>query len=122
VDNKSYELNGTTVLELAAEGPQLGSDRDAVALVGQAYSHDAQVVVIPVERLSADFFELKTRVAGEILHRLVLYKIRVALLGDVSRHSEESVSFRDFVIESNRGNQIWFVSSVEELGEKLSRA
>lgn len=120
--DRTYELHGTTVLELPAEGPKLTTDRDAVDLVGQAYSHNSQLVVIPKERLSADFFELKTRVAGEMLHRLLLYKIRVAILGDVSRHAEGSISFRDFVIESNRGNQIWFVSSIEELGEKLSRA
>lgn len=120
--DRAYELHGMTVLELSAEGPQLKSDRDAVDLVGQTYSHNAQFVVIPKQRLSADFFELKTRVAGEMLHRLLLYKVRVAILGDVSRHAAESISFRDFVIESNRGNQIWFVSSIEELGERLSHA
>jgi hypothetical protein len=118
--DKSYELHGMPVLELSAEGPPLASDRDAVDLVGTAYGHQAEVLVIPTARLTEDFFQLKTRVAGEMLHRLVLYKLRVAILGDVSRYTEESISFRDFVVESNRGNQIWFVSSVEELGEKLS--
>ena len=91
-------------------------------LVGKTLANYARLLVIPTERLTEDFFQLKTRLAGEILHRLLLYKLRVAILGDVSRYAEESISFRDFVVESNRGNQIWFVSSVEELGEKLSQA
>ena len=118
--DRSYELHGIKVLELSAEGAQLETDRDAVDLVGKAYGDDARLLVIPIQRLGEDFFWLKTRVAGEMLHRLLLYKIHVAILGDVSRHVEESESFRDFVVESNRGNQIWFVSSVEELDEKLS--
>jgi hypothetical protein len=116
-----YELHGVAVLELPGEGPQLASDRDAVDLVGKALSHDAKLLVIPVGRLTGDFFNLKTRVAGEILHRLLLYKVRVAIVGDVSSYIEGSDSFRDFVVESNRGNQIWFVESVKELGERLSR-
>jgi hypothetical protein len=118
---RAYELHGVAVLELPVEGPQPGSDRDAVDLVGKALSHDAKLLVIPAGRLTENFFSLKTRIAGEMLHRLLLYKVRVAIVGDVSSYIEESDSFRDFVVESNRGNQVWFVASVEELGERLSR-
>jgi hypothetical protein len=118
---RAYELHGVPVLELPAQGPQLGNDRDAVDLVGKTWSNHAKLLAIPVGRLTEEFFSLKTRVAGEMLHRLLLYKVRVATVGDVSRYIEESDSFRDFVVESNRGNQVWFVASVEELGERLSR-
>jgi hypothetical protein len=120
--DRSYELHGTMVLELSVEGPKLATDRDAAGLVGKALGNDASFLVVPTERLTGDFFRLKTRLAGEILHRLLLYKLRVAILGDVSQYVEKSTPFRDFVIESNRGNQLWFISSVEELGDKLLQA
>jgi hypothetical protein len=78
---RAYELHGVAVLELPVEGPQLGSDRDAVDLVGKALSHDAKLLVIPAGRLTENFFSLKTRIAGEMLHRLLLYKVRVAIVG-----------------------------------------
>jgi hypothetical protein len=118
---RAYELHGVPVLELPPEGRQLGTDRDAVDLVGKALSRDAKLLVIPAGRLIENFFSVKTRVAGEMLHRLLLYKLRVAIVGDVSRYIEESDSFRDFVVESNRANQVWFVASIEELEERLSR-
>jgi hypothetical protein len=76
--------------------------------------------VIPTTRLREDFFDLKTRIAGEMVHRILLYKLRLAILGDISKYIDESVSFRDFVIESNRGNQIWFVATLDELAQRLA--
>jgi|SRR5271168_341071 len=116
---RSYDLHGVHILECSPEGPKLGSDRDAVDLVGRAWEHHAKFLVIPTERLADDFFQLKTRVAGEMIHRLTLYKMRVAISGDISRHLDESSAFRDFVYEANRGNQIWFVAGTEELEERL---
>jgi hypothetical protein len=116
---RSYELHGVQILECPPEGPKLGSDRDAVDLVSTAWAHHAKFVVIPAERLSDDFFQLKTRVAGEMIHRLTLYKMRVAITGDLSRHVDESSAFRDFVYEANRGNQIWFMAGIEEFSERL---
>ena len=83
-------------------------------------AHGARFIVIPATRLSDDFFRLKTRIAGEVIQRFVMYRFRVAIVGDISRHVAESESFRDFVYESNRGSQCWFVSA-EELSNRLER-
>jgi len=118
---KAYKLHGLRLLEISRDGEPLSTDRDAVNLVGLAWEHGAGLVVIPVEALAEDFFRLSTRVAGQILHRLLLYKLQVAIVGDVSKHIAESAAFRDFVVESNRGDQVWFVSSVGELEGKLAK-
>ena len=115
-----YELHGVRILECAAEGPELHRDRDAVDLMGEALGGDANFIVIPVERFGDDFFRLETRIAGEVIQRFAMYKVRVAILGDISRHAAESKSLRDFVYELNRGNQCWFVDR-EELGKRLER-
>jgi Domain of unknown function (DUF4180) len=52
----------------------------------------------------------------------VQYGLRLAIIADVSRYVEESVSFRDFVRESNRGDDIWFLANADELQDRLARA
>jgi hypothetical protein len=102
------------------EGPQLRSDRDAVDLISEAGGPGANFIVIPIERLADDFFRLETRIAGEVIQRFAMYRVRLAILGDISRHIAESKSLRDFVYESNRGNQCWFVDR-DELGNRLEQ-
>ncbi len=118
--SQTYELHGVHILECAVEGPQLRGDRDAVDLMSEARGRGANFIVIPIERLGDDFFRLQTRIAGEVIQRFAMYRVRVAILGDISRRVAESKSLRDFVYESNRGNQCWFVGR-EELGNRLKR-
>lgn len=120
VPNQTYELHGVRIFECAVEGPQLRSDRDAVALMSEAGGPGAYFIVIPIERLGDDFFRLETHIAGEVIQRFAMYRVRVAILGDISRHVAESKSLRDFVYELNRRNQCWFVDR-EELGNRLER-
>jgi Domain of unknown function (DUF4180) len=122
MSDRCYERHGVRVLKCAAEGAEFRNDRDAVDLIGAAFQNGASLLVIPVERLGEDFFHLKTRIAGEMLQKFVNYQMRVVITGDISQHVNESEAFRDFVYEANCGDQIWFVSSIEELGQRLGRA
>lgn len=103
--------------QCAAEGRRLRSDRDAVDLIGEAQGAD--LIVIPAERLEEDFFRLRTGVAGAFLQKFATYHRRVAILGDISRHVQESTALRDFVVEANRGDHVWFVETIEELERRL---
>jgi len=114
-----HTLSGIRVLELESFGPPIGSERDAVGLVGQAAENKAEMVALPSKRLALSFFELKNRVAGEMIQKFSIYGVRVAIVGDVSAAIQSSCSFRDFVRESNRGKAIWFVANIEELKERL---
>lgn len=114
-----HTVSGIRVLEIDPSGPPLGSERDAVDLVGQAAENKAEMVALPSERLATSFFELRTRVAGEMIQKFSIYGVRVAIVGDVSAAIQSSSSFRDLVRESNRGKAIWFVANIEELEERL---
>lgn len=116
------ELHGVPVLVCAPDGPTLRDDRDAVDVIGAAIQHEADLVVIPAERLSDDFFTLSTRVAGEIAQKFVNYRLRLAIVGDISRYTAVSSALRDFVYETNRGRQLWFYATQEELDERLRAA
>lgn len=110
------------VLACSPDGKKILSEQDAVELVGEAYRQSASLILIPVERLDADFFRLETKIAGEILQKFATYRLRVAIVGDISRQMSKSSALRDFVYESNRGDHIWFAANVEELNERLERA
>lgn len=120
--SRSYDLHGVRVLEYAPESKRLRTDRDAADLVGAAFEHHAALIVIRAESLDEDFFRLKTRVAGEIIQKVVNYRLRLAIVGDISRYLAESSSLQAFVNESNRGGQVWFLASLEELDQRLAQA
>ena len=117
-----HEIHGVRVLECAKDGARLHTDRDALPIIEKAWEHRARLIAIPIERLDDDFFQLKTGVAGAIIQKLVQYRFHIAIVGDISRYVDESTALRDFVREANRGDQIWFAASLDELGRRLERA
>ena len=98
------------------QGAKLRTDRDAVDLIAEAQG--AELIAIPVERLDEAFYRLRTGIAGQMIQKFATYGRRVAIVGDVSRQIEESAAFRDFVIESNRGDHLRFAASMAELTAK----
>jgi hypothetical protein len=109
-------LHGVPVLACAPDGPVLCDEHDAVDLIGEAYGHGAELVLIPAERFTPEFFILGTRLAGEIIQG---YRLRLVIVGNISGHLAQSSSLRDFVYETNRGSQVWFVATAEELDDRL---
>lgn len=118
-ENEQTTIHGTPVLVMPADGEPLGTVAAATEVVGDAAWGQAELVVIPVERLTDDFFELKTRLAGEITQKFVNYRLRLAIVGDIESRLAESVSLAAWVAESNRGRQLWFVPSLDALEERL---
>jgi hypothetical protein len=77
------------VHHISAEGPLLSSGADALGLIYGDSVGDAEWIAVPAGRLDPAFFTLSSGVAGE------------------------------FVRESNRGRQVWFVADAEELARRL---
>ncbi|TMR07208.1 DUF4180 domain-containing protein [Nonomuraea turkmeniaca] len=102
------------------DGPLLRDERDALDLIGAAWGHGAAWVAVPAGRLHEDFFSLRTGVAGEIAQKFVNCRIGLAIVGDISRFTAASEALRAWVLESNRGDHIWFVHDLEELAARRS--
>ncbi|RFZ89344.1 DUF4180 domain-containing protein [Shinella sp. WSJ-2] len=118
---KTMDIAGTKALLLPADGPLIAVEADGNDVIGEAFSADAQFIVIPVERLGPDFLRLETRLAGTILQKFVNYHLRCAIVGDISAELDASKALRDFVRETNKGRAIWLVESLEDVREKLAR-
>jgi len=115
----SETLCGIRILNCDPTGPLIRSDRDAVDIVGAALSERCSLVVLPVERLGDDFFALKTGIAGEVIQKFVNYQRRLAIMGNIDHHLAASGALRDFVYETNRGRQVWFVANRAALEARL---
>ena len=118
-DDLEYR-HGVPVLMAAPDGPVVSSDGDTLSLIVSAGGQGAELVVVPIERLDADFFELSTGLAGAIAQKFVNYRMRLAILGDISNRTEANKPLRDFVFETNRGRQLWFVADTDELDKRLA--
>lgn len=118
-DDLEYR-QGIPVLMVAPDGPVVSSDGDALSFIVSAGSQGAELVVLPIERLGDDFFELSTGLAGAIAQKFVNYRMRLAILGDISDRIETNKPLRDFVNETNRGRQLWFVADTDELDKRLA--
>ncbi len=60
LSTKFYELHGVRVLECVPDGSKLQTYNDAVELIGKTFENHATLIVIPVECLDDEFFQLKT--------------------------------------------------------------
>ncbi|MFF7047564.1 DUF4180 domain-containing protein [Streptomyces griseorubiginosus] len=112
-------LNGVNVLHCAPDGPPLDGERAALDLIGDAMGRDAEVVAVPVARVGEEFFRLRSGVAGAVMQKFVTYQVRLAVVGDVTRHTDASTALRDFVHETNQGRHIWFLPDLDTLDERL---
>ncbi|WP_195571358.1 DUF4180 domain-containing protein [Paenibacillus sp. 1001270B_150601_E10] len=100
----------TAVIE--SDAIVIHNTQDALDLLGNASYQGCDSVVLTKEQLSDDFFELRTKLAGDILQKFTNYQMKLAIVGDFSRI--ESKSLRDFIYECNEGRQFAFKPTVEE--------
>lgn len=110
---------GSGIIRLTLDGPPLAIGQDALDAIGEAWGSDASTIVVPAERFDPRFYELRTGVLGELTQKFVNYRIRLVVLGDVTAHVQASDAFRDYVRETNSGDQVWFVADEAELAARL---
>jgi hypothetical protein len=82
------------------------------------YETGCDRIILSKSAIVEDFFDLKTRLAGDILQKFVNYYIKVAIIGDFSVYSSKSL--KDFIYESNKGKHIFFVTDEKQAVKKLS--
>jgi hypothetical protein len=111
--------NGPELLEVAAAGPLLGSEQDALDLIGETYGTEADIIVVPVARLDPQFFELRSGLAGGFIQKMQNYQKRLVVLGDIADKVAASKSLHDFVYETNRVGKHLFVPNREAMLARL---
>jgi hypothetical protein len=114
------ELAGMPCLVVDADGPLVRDADGARGLIEEGMEQRARLIAVPVARLDASFFQLRSGLAGDVLQKMVNYGFKFAVLGDVSAYVAASDALRDFVVECNRGNSVFFVDDADALERRLS--
>jgi hypothetical protein len=111
------DYKGCQIAEVIADEIVIKSVQDALDLMADCGYQGAIGMIIREEQISPDFFDLQTRLAGEILQKFSNYRMKLAIIGDFSKYPGNSL--RDFIYESNKSGRIFFVASIEEARNKL---
>ena len=109
---KIHTIDNRKIAEIISDDTVLQTVEDAVDLIGNMSYQGFDKLIIHEENIIPDFFELKNKIAGNILQKFSQYSMPLAIIGDFEKY--ESKSLNDFIFESNKGSQINFVTTIED--------
>lgn len=117
---RTVEKNGIKCAVISDNKKVITDTQTALdVLISVKYEAGTQNIVIDKRLIAEDFFVLSTGLAGEILQKYVNYGGRIAVYGDFSRYTSKPL--KDFIYESNKGRDVFFVSDEEEAVNMLTR-
>jgi hypothetical protein len=110
-----HTFNGKDIIAMRDEGVVINNAQDFLELIMNLPSDR---IVFYKENFDESFFDLRTGLAGEILQKVSNYSRHLGIVGDYSRYASRSLN--DFMFESNKGNSVLFVDSLDEALRRLS--
>ncbi|TDF96277.1 DUF4180 domain-containing protein [Paenibacillus piri] len=114
------QRNDSKVAIVHSEAIIINNVNDALDLMADVhYNNGCSKMILREEQLTGDFFELRTRLAGEILQKYTNYKMKLAIVGDFS--GVTSKSLKDFIYECNQGDNVLFKPTEAEALDRLHR-
>lgn len=87
-------------------------------LMSAKYEAGTERIIIDKRLIIEDFFILSSGLAGAILQKYINYGGKIAIYGDYSHYTSKPL--KDFIYESNKGKDIFFVSTIEEAIQKIT--
>lgn len=112
-----HQAGNLKIAELDSRDMLLKETGDFLDLMANADYVEADAMIIRKSNTIQEFFDLKTGIAGEILQKFSTYRKKLAIIGDYTDYSSESL--KAFIRESNRSGRIYFVDSLESAIGKL---
>ena len=111
--------NNCTLAYVSGEEKVITDVQSALDLAMSAkYELGTNKIVIDKRLITEDFFILSTGVAGEILQKFINYDVKIAIYGDYSKYTSKPL--KDFIYESNKGCDVFFVTDKEAAVNKLT--
>lgn len=117
MDFEIFESGSTKIAEVNSD-EVLDGVQDALNLLANVGYYETDKLIIYERNLEPDFFELRSGLAGEILQKCVNYRIQIAIVGEFTKFNSKSLDA--FIIECNRGRQIFFVPDRDAAIERLT--
>jgi hypothetical protein len=106
---KTVSAGSIVVSEIISDEVLLRNEQDAVNLLSEGLSDH---IIIREQNVVPDFFDLSTRVAGDILQKFSTYHTYIAIVGDFEKYPSKTL--KDFIYECNKTRDHIFVKSRDE--------
>ncbi len=117
---KKIEKNNIICAVVESEDVVITDAQSALDLLMSAkYDVGTKNIVIDKKLIIEDFFILSRGLAGEILQKYVNYGGRIAIYGDYSHYTSKPL--KDFIYESNKGKDVFFVATEDEAVDILTK-
>ncbi len=117
---KKIEKNNIVCAVVESDDVIITDTQSALDLLMSAkYDVGTKNIVIDKKLINEDFFILSRGLAGEILQKYVNYGGRIAIYGDYSHYTSKPL--KDFIYESNKGKDVFFVASEDEAITMLTK-
>lgn len=114
------EKNGVVYAIVVSDEQVIYDEQSALDLLMNAkYNAGTKNIIIEKKLIIEDFFVLSTGLAGAILQKYINYGGKIAIYGDFTKYTSKPL--KDFIYESNKGKDVFFVATKEEAITKLCR-
>ena len=110
---KTHNIDNTKVAEIITDKVILRSTEDGLELLGNLYYQGFDKIIIHEKNITPKFFDLRTKIAGEILQKFAQYQMPLIIVGDFSKYKSKSLN--DFIFESNKSQQINFIKDLSNI-------
>lgn len=117
MDINLINTNDLIIAEIVSDSIIINDAQDALDILANCAYQDANRIIVYQKDITEDFFELKTKLAGEVLQKFSNYNSKLAIVGDFSGYGSKSL--RDFIYESNKAGRVSFVATKEDAIEAL---
>ncbi|WP_336759668.1 DUF4180 domain-containing protein [Paenibacillus sp. USHLN196] len=118
---RTINTNGIEIAYVTSSDKLINDVQSALDLLATvSYRADSNHIIINKSEVCDEFFDLITRLAGEVLQKFINYQTKIAIIGDFSSYSSKSL--KDFIYESNDGKDIFFLPNEDLAIEKLSKS
>ncbi|WP_449439652.1 DUF4180 domain-containing protein [Pedobacter steynii] len=107
-----HQTEKTRIAEVISDEVLIKNPEEGLQLLADLYYQNFDKIILKEQNICAEFFDLKSGIAGEILQKFSNYRMPLAIVGDFSKYQSKSI--KDFIYESNKGKLVNFVGSREE--------
>jgi len=111
-----HAKNGNSIVEIIDDGIIL---KNVQAFLDIAANLQSRNLLFHKENIVPEFFDLKTKIAGDILQKASNYRIRIGIIGNFE--NIKSKSLKDFIYESNKTGEVLFKENIEEVIVQFSK-
>lgn len=105
-----HEIENKNIFEIVSDDIILNDVQDALDLMANTGSLKYRKLIIHEKNITPDFFDLNTKLAGEVLQKFTNYNVKLAIVGNFDKY--RSKSLKAFINESNSGIHINFVNDI----------